>query len=90
MNESICIPRMDNEIKREQIYSVFRKLNIGSIEKIIEIPLKNDTEHKRTIIKIKWNDTEESKNVRTRLMNSKPINIVYELPWFWKVVLCNK
>jgi len=88
--QSICIPRMENEIKRELIFSVFRKLKIGIIERITEIPLKNDEEHKRVIIKIKWNDTEQSKNIQTRLINGEPINIVYELPWFWKIVICNK
>ena len=86
----ICIPRMENVIKRDQIYSVFKKLNIGKIERLTEIPLKNDEEHKRVIIRMKWNDTEQSKNIQTRLINSEPVNIVYELPWFWKVVLCNK
>ena len=89
MNQ-ICIPRMKNEIKREEIYSVFKKLYIGIIERMTEIPLKNDEEHKRVIIRIKWNDTEQSKNIQTRLINGEPINIVYELPWFWKIVLCNK
>lgn len=88
--QSICIPRMENEIKREQIFSVFRKLKIGTIERITEIPLKNDEEHKRIIMKMKWNDTEQSKNIQTRLINNEPVNIVYELPWFWKVVVCNK
>lgn len=89
-NQSICIPRMENEIKREQIISVFKKLNIGYMERITEIPLKNDEQHKRVIIRMKWNNTEQSKNIQTRLINTEPVNIVYELPWFWKVVLCNK
>jgi len=87
---SICIPRMENRIKREQIFNTLRKLNFGYIERITEIPLKNDTEYKRVIIKIKWNDSEQSKKVQTRLKNGEPVNIIYELPWFWKVVLCNK
>ena len=88
--QSICIPRMENDIKKEQIKSVFKKLNIGYIERITEIPLKNDEEHKRVIIRMKWNNTEQSKNIQTRLINGEPVNIVYELPWFWKIVLCNK
>lgn len=89
-NQSICIPRMDNGIKREQIFDIFRKLNIGYIERISEIPLKNDMEHKRVIIKLKWNDMEKTKIIKNRLKNGEPVNIVYELPWFWRVVLCNK
>ena len=88
--QSICIPKMEKTIRREKIFNTFRKLNIGYIERITEIPLKNDKEYKRVIIRLKWNETEQSKVIQSRLINSEPINIVYELPWFWKVVLCNK
>jgi hypothetical protein len=81
---------MEKTIRREKIFNTFRKLNIGYIERITEIPLKNDKEYKRVIIRLKWNETEQSKVIQSRLINSEPINIVYELPWFWKVVLCNK
>lgn len=86
---NICIPRMENNIDKKQIFNIFKKLNIGYIEKIIEIPLKNDNEYKRVIIKIKWNNNEETQQIKTRLQNGEPVNIVYELPWFWKIVLCN-
>lgn len=86
---NICIPRMENNIDKKQIFNIFKKLNIGYIEKIIEIPLKNDNEYKRVIIKIKWNNNEETQKIKTRLQNGEPVNIVYELPWFWKIVLCN-
>jgi signal recognition particle subunit SEC65 len=86
---NICIPRMENNIDRKQIFNIFKKLNIGYIEKIIEIPLKNENEYKRVIIKIKWNNSEQTQKIQTRLQNGEPVNIVYELPWFWKIVLCN-
>jgi hypothetical protein len=86
----LCIPRMENNIKRDTIFNIFKRLKIGYIEKITEIPLKNEKEYKRTIIKIKWNNSENSKMIQSRLINNQPVNIVYELPWFWKVVLSNK
>ena len=54
-NPVLCIPRMDKNIPKEYIIEKIHKLNFGYIEKIIEIPLKNGTDNKRVIIKIKWN-----------------------------------
>lgn len=87
---NLCIPRMENKIIKKEIFNVFKKLNIGYIEKIIELPLKNETEYKRIIIKIKWNNTQQSEKIQSRLHNGEPVYIVYEMPWFWKIVLCNK
>ncbi len=87
---NLCIPRMENTINKKDIFNVFKKLNIGYIEKIIELPLKNENEYKRIIIKIKWNNSDQSEKIQTRLQNNEPVYIVYEMPWFWKIVLCNK
>jgi hypothetical protein len=84
----ICIPRMERTIRREFIFNILRKLNIGYIERINEIPLKNEVTHKRVIIRIKWNSTETSKMIQQRFESNQHVNIVYELPWFWKLVLC--
>ena len=86
----ICIPRMDQTITRQTIFDTFKKLNIGRIERITENPLKNNPEYKRVILRIKWNNTTQSVKIKNRLENSKPVNIVYELPWFWRVVLSNR
>lgn len=86
----ICIPRMEQTITRETIFDTFNKLNIGRIERITENPLKTDHSYKRVILKIIWNNTEKAANIRSRIEENKPVNIVYELPWFWRVVLSNK
>jgi signal recognition particle subunit SEC65 len=87
---NLCIPRMENKIHKKEIFTIFKKLNIGYIEKIIEIPLKNENDYKRIIVRIKWNKDEQTEKIQSRLQNGEAIYIVYELPWFWKVVLCNK
>jgi len=87
---NICIPRMENSIPRETIFRIFKKLNIGRIERIIENKLKTDENYKRVILKIDWNNTETAETIKTRLINKETVNIVYELPWFWKLVLSNK
>jgi signal recognition particle subunit SEC65 len=86
----ICIPRMEKNIRREFIFNILRKLNIGIIERINEIPLKKESNtHKRVIIKVKWNSTETSKTIQQRLQNNEPVNIAYEMsPTFWRLLLC--
>jgi hypothetical protein len=86
----ICIPRMEKNVRREFILNILRKMKIGYIERISEIPLKKEPTHKRVIAKIKWNSTDASKTIQHRLQNNEPVNVVYELPLFWKIVLCKQ
>jgi len=86
----ICIPRMEQSTTRQTIFDTFKKLNIGRIERITENPLKNDTTYKRVILRIKWNNTEQAETIKNRLNTNQPVNIVYQLPWFWRVVLSNR
>jgi len=87
MPYSLCIPRIENSITKTYIYNTFVKLKIGKIETINEIPLRNDTKHKRIIIKILWNETTpNSINMLSRLKNNETIKIVHNMPWYWKVV----
>ena len=85
--QSLCIPRIDSSVTREYIFDTFCKLKIGYIENILEIPLRNDTKHKRVIIKIRWNENNKlSENIKSRLDNEETIKVVHEMPWYWKVV----
>ena len=86
----LCIPRVSAKTSKEYINSRLSNLNIGSIEKMTEFPLKNDPTHKRVIFKIKWQNNEISKKVQNYLTNNNTINIVYDIPWFWKVVITNQ
>jgi hypothetical protein len=89
-NPVLCIPRMDKNIPKEYIIDKLRKLNFGYIEKIIEIPLKNGTDNKRVLIKIKWNSFPNTINYKKRLNNGESIKLVYDMinaPWFWKIVV---
>jgi hypothetical protein len=87
MTCSLCIPRIENSITKNYIFNTFAKLKIGKIEAINEIPLRNDTKHKRIIIKILWNESApNSINILSRLKNNETIKIVHNMPWYWKVV----
>lgn len=83
---SICIPRMESSISREYIYSTFRQLNIGHIDKLTEIPLRNDATYKRIILRLRLNNTKNAFDIKEFLEKSGSVKIVYNMPWYWKVV----
>ena len=83
---SICIPRVESTITKEYIYKTLMNLQIGNIEKIIEIPLRNDTTHKRIIIKLNWNKNSSSLNMQKILRTIGSVKLVYDMPWYWKIV----
>jgi hypothetical protein len=87
--QSICIPRIESKITRDYIYTTFNTIKIGKIERMTEIPLRNDTKHKRVLIKIRWSQTENANNMITRLNNNETVKIIHEWPWFWRVVSTN-
>ena len=82
----ICIPSISNEIKKEDIFRVFAKMKIGRIGRIIEnLHYKNNSK-KCVIIHIEFNESENANIIQTRLNNNQPIYLVYDQPWFWKIV----
>jgi len=87
---SLCIPRIQTTITKDYIYQKLSKLEIGKIEKITEIPLKNDPTYKRILLKIQWNNTEKSLAIQEHIKKKGFINIVHEMPWFWKIFVKEK
>ena len=85
--QSICIPRVDQSISKDYIYSIFDKLDVGSIDMMTEIPLRNDATHKRILIRIRWNTKNEiSCKLQDQLKTVGSIKLVYDMPWYWKIV----
>ena len=87
---SLCIPRLPIGKKDDllSIRAVFEKLKLGKIHHIDIIERKNDKGEafKRAFIHFeRWNDNEETKIIRQKLVSGKEIKIVYDNPWFWKV-----
>jgi hypothetical protein len=83
---SICIPRVEASITKDYIYKTLCNLQIGKIERITEIPLKNDPTHKRIIIKLNWNKNKNSINMQNILTTIGSIKLVHDMPWYWKIV----
>jgi len=85
---ALCIPRVANTTTREYMINTFNKLKIGIIEQINEIPLHNDKNHKKVIIKVRWSEeSENAKNMVTRLANKETVKIVHDFPWYWRVMV---
>ena len=51
-----------------------------------EIPLKNNTNYKRVLFKVTWNKNPRTTEIRKRLQDGLPIYLVYDNPWFWKII----
>jgi hypothetical protein len=85
----LCIPKVSNEITRNQIFKIFCKLNIGFISKIIENPLRNDANYKRVVICVVWDNSQPVATEIQEILKSpnQYINLVYNMPWYWKIYL---
>lgn len=84
---SLCIPRVFPNITRERVEAVFRELDIGRVERVdmvVRTGEKGET-LKRVFVHLEWNDGENAKKARERLLCGNDIKIIYEEPWFWKV-----
>jgi hypothetical protein len=82
---SLCIPRLEVNINKDFIIKTFHNLNIGQIEKIKELPLRNDKNHKRIIMTLRLNNTENSLFMKDRIEKNETVKIVYDMPWYWKI-----
>lgn len=83
----LCIPRVPASVTHEHIQQVFSKLNAGTLTKITDIQLRNETEHKRIILRIVWNQTPMAQYIKNRLFAGNNVKLVYSDPWYWKLVL---
>ena len=80
---SICIPRVDANVSKSFIFNIFRRMKIGYIESITEVPIKADNNYKRVFLKIKWNKSAMSNYILSRFDQEQNIKVVYALPWYW-------
>jgi hypothetical protein len=84
INPSICIPRVDIMYKKDYIYNIFYKLNIGIIHRIDTI-YNYKTNTYRVFIHFKnWKDNEKSKKIKDIILNEGYFKLVYNFPEYWK------
>ena len=80
---------MEITTPKQYVFSTLCKLNWGHISILNEIPLRNEPMQKRILIKVRWDSTSISEDVRTRIQNGDSVKLVHDInsPWFWKIVL---
>lgn len=81
---------MKTTISKDYIYERLCNLKLGKIEKIIEIPLKNDPTHKRVLFRTTIDNNDAAAKLIDHLKNKGGINFVYDAPWYWKIVTTNQ
>jgi hypothetical protein len=89
MNPSLCIPRINIDIKKNMIVERFKQLNIGKIENV-DIIFKNNEKNQKfysVFIHIQWNNSELSKYIINRIVSGKDIKVIYDGFLFWKVFM---
>jgi len=86
---TLCIPCIDINTIKSDIFKLFNKLNIGSIDRIDEV--YNYTQKvKKIFIHIKeWNDNDSSIKFKEHMKNIGHVNIIYKFPLFWKCFISN-
>jgi len=86
---SLCIPRLNYDIKRSFIEERFNQLKIGKVLRIDMILKKTENNEKfySVFIYIDWNDSELSKHIIDRIIAGKDIKIIYDNFLFWKVFI---
>ncbi len=84
MNPSICIPKVDRNINKKFIYSIFDKYNFGKLKKIDMVRM--DKGYKVFIHFEYWYDNTNSLKVREILKSGLDFKIMYMEPWYWKCI----
>ena len=85
---TLCIPRISTSINKDLIYKTFYNLKVGYILRLTEAPIKRDNKYKRIIITLRWNkdNSDTTNRMRNIINNGNAAKIVYNDPWYWKVV----
>lgn len=86
---SVCVPRIYMNISKERVYDVFADLfGHTAIERVdmIERQNKEGEPYKRAFVHFKsWPRTEQSTEVRLKLLNGEEVKVVYDQPWYWRI-----
>jgi hypothetical protein len=83
----LCIPKININIKKSFIMETIQKAKLGMIERMTELPLKQNPLYKRILFTITWN-TSANPMVETwilRIKNNQQLKLVpnKEEPHYW-------
>jgi len=91
-NVSLCIPRAFPNITKSRVEGVFNALDVGKVGRVdeIETTARDGAPIKRFYVHFEyWNEDGDGAALRQNLVDGKQVTIVYDDPWFWKVVKNN-
>lgn len=81
----LCLPKIDINTTKNQIFNIFDQYKFGLIKKIDLISI---SQSKRAFIHYeKWDTSEKNIKIKSYLDDGLDIKIIYNFPWFWK---CSK
>lgn len=89
---SICIPRVFSNITWKRVKECFEDANVGVVERVDMVKKTNDKgeEFKRVFVHMReWSDHPDARELRTKLMSGFEVKMVYDEPWFWKLLKSN-
>lgn len=89
ITHSLCIPRVNSYVSKEDIINRFNELDIGNVSKVDIINKKNEngTTFYSAFVHINWNNSELSNYIINRVTEGKDVKIIYDGFLFWKVYL---
>lgn len=85
----LCIPRVEKNTSDKEIKTIIDELSIGIIDRIDMVPNRNkDDKSNRAFIHFhSWDWNERTNKIYEKLTTGKPIKVIYNNPWFWKLSL---
>lgn len=89
---SVCIPRVFNNITWKRVKECFEDANLGVVERVDMVKKTNEKgeEFKRVFVHMReWSDHPDATELRTKLMSGFEVKMVYDEPWFWKLLKSN-
>ncbi|MHA2082408.1 MAG: hypothetical protein ACXABD_01505 [Candidatus Thorarchaeota archaeon] len=84
---ALCIPRVEDGITETFVREIFTSLNIGAIKSIVICKANKVNGRKAFINLTSWNTSDVAKKIKYRLTNDLSVNIMYQIPWYWKLKL---
>ena len=83
----ICIPRIGANIKKKDVFYVFKKLNVGKIMNVTIIKLNRKNYNMCFVYINKWKKSERVNNMLETIMDGGCFKVMYDFPCFWKCYL---
>ena len=85
----LCIPKLNSNVPKQFIVETLQKINIGTLERITELPLKQNPLFKRILFTIVWNEKNPRvNNIKNRLIQNETIKLIpkKDEPNFWIIM----